>query len=76
MQEKEIIALGTTKRGIGPCYIDKYSRIGIRMGEFIDEDLFLERLKETFPMKVMEYPELEGHSLLKVFLKNIKNMPK
>ena len=53
-------SIGTTKKGIGPAYIDKYSRIGIRMGEFIDEELFLERLKETFPMKVMEYPELEG----------------
>ena len=29
------------------------------MGEFIDEELFLERLKETFPMKVAEYPELK-----------------
>ena len=29
------------------------------MGEFVDEELFLERLKETFPMKVMEYPELK-----------------
>ena len=52
-------SIGTTKRGIGPAYTDKYSRIGIRMGEFVDEELFLERLKETFPMKVMEYPELK-----------------
>jgi adenylosuccinate synthase len=28
------------------------------MGEFVDEELFLERLKETFPMKIKEYPEL------------------
>lgn len=46
------------------------------MGEFIDEDLFLERLKETFPMKVMEYPELEGQFTVESILKNIKNMPK
>ena len=52
-------SIGTTKRGIGPTYIDKYSRIGIRMGEFVDEEIFLERLKETFSMKVMEYPELK-----------------
>ena len=52
-------SIGTTKRGIGPAYVDKYSRIGIRMGEFVDEELFLERLKETFPMKVAEYPELK-----------------
>ena len=27
----------------------------------VDEELFLERLKETFPMKVAEYPELKRH---------------
>ena len=52
-------SIGTTKKGIGPAYTDKYSRIGIRMGDFIDEELFLEKLNETFPMKVMEYPELK-----------------
>ena len=51
-------SIGTTKKGIGPAYTDKYSRIGIRMGEFVDEELFLERLQETFPMKVEEYNEL------------------
>ena len=25
--------IGTTKRGIGPCYADKYSRLGLRMGD-------------------------------------------
>ena len=44
-----IKVLELQKRGIGPAYVDKYSRIGIRMGEFIDEELFLERLKENFP---------------------------
>ena len=38
--------IGTTKRGIGPCYCDKFERSGIRVGEFIS-DAFLERLKEN-----------------------------
>ena len=29
-------------KGIGPTYVDKYERVGIRMGEFIDEELFKE----------------------------------
>ena len=37
--------IGTTKKGIGPTYVDKYERVGIRMGEFIDEELFKERLE-------------------------------
>ena len=43
-------AIGTTGRGIGPCYEDKVSRRGIRLGEMIDEQHFTERLRE-----VMEY---------------------
>ena len=43
-------AIGTTGRGIGPCYEDKVSRRGIRLGEMIDEKHFTERLRE-----VMEY---------------------
>ncbi len=50
--------IGTTKKGIGPCYVDKYARIGIRMGEFVDEALFYERLKEVLALKKREYPEL------------------
>lgn len=52
-------SIGTTKKGIGPAYVDKYARIGIRIGEFINEELFLERLKEVLPIKKSEYPELE-----------------
>lgn len=52
-------SIGTTKKGIGPTYVDKYARIGIRMGEFINEELFLRRLKEVVPLKMQEYPELQ-----------------
>ena len=51
--------IGTTKKGIGPTYVDKYARIGIRMGEFINEKLFKERLEEVLPLKKREYPELD-----------------
>ncbi|MDF2699113.1 MAG: adenylosuccinate synthetase [Haloplasmataceae bacterium] len=37
--------VGTTKKGIGPAYTDKYARTGIRMGEFIDKETFAEKLK-------------------------------
>ncbi|MFT5599326.1 MAG: adenylosuccinate synthase [Chitinophagales bacterium] len=43
-------AIGTTGRGIGPCYEDKVARRGIRLGEMMDEELFTKRLKE-----VLEY---------------------
>jgi len=50
--------IGTTKKGIGPTYVDKYARIGIRVGEFIDEALFKERLEEVLPLKKKEFPEI------------------
>jgi len=31
---KGVNLIGTTKRGIGPCYSDKMSRVGIRAGDF------------------------------------------
>jgi len=40
-------AIGTTGRGIGPCYEDKVSRRGIRLGEMLDEAHFTERLREV-----------------------------
>lgn len=51
-------SIGTTKKGIGPAYVDKYARIGIRMGEFVDEALFHTRLEEVLALKKKEYPEL------------------
>lgn len=37
-------SIGTTKRGIGPCYQDKMARIGLRMQDMLDEDVFREKL--------------------------------
>lgn len=37
--------IGTTKRGIGPCYCDKFERSGIRMGDFINLKEFRKLLK-------------------------------
>lgn len=51
--------IGTTKKGIGPAYVDKYARLGIRMCEFIDEELFETRLNEVKAVKNREYLELE-----------------
>ena len=37
--------IGTTKGGIGPCYMDKVARTGIRMCDLIDPEVFAEKLK-------------------------------
>lgn len=43
--------IGTTKRGIGPCYIDKDDRIGIRVCDLMDEDEFCIKLKANLEIK-------------------------
>lgn len=48
---KEGSKIGTTGRGIGPCYADKMSRIGIRVSELINPDLFSKRLAEVLALK-------------------------
>ena len=43
--------IGTTKRGIGPCYADKYSRFGLRMGDLLDFESFKTKLKHALEQK-------------------------
>lgn len=43
--------IGTTGRGIGPCYMDKVGRIGIKAGDLRDEVLFREKLKAAIDEK-------------------------
>jgi len=44
-------AIGTTGRGIGPAYVDKAARVGIRAGELLDPEALLPRLKEVVAHK-------------------------
>lgn len=47
-------AIGTTGRGIGPCYADKANRIGIRLSELTNPSLFEKRLRFTLSIKNQE----------------------
>ena len=43
--------IGTTGRGIGPCYEDKVVRCGIKVGDLLDWDLFEEKVRENVKEK-------------------------
>ena len=43
--------IGTTKNGIGPCYADKYNRIGLRVCDLKDPEVFRTRLKTILEKK-------------------------
>ena len=44
-------AIGTTKRGIGPCYADKCDRIGIRFVDLLQPNVFAQKLKSNLELK-------------------------
>lgn len=44
-------SIGTTKRGIGPCYADKIERCGIRMCDLIDKEELIKKVKANLELK-------------------------
>jgi len=51
-EKKGFFAAGTTKRGIGPCYADKAARFGIRFAEFLDPEIFRQKLRTMHQLKL------------------------
>jgi adenylosuccinate synthase len=49
--------IGTTGRGIGPAYVDKMARVGIRIGDLSSPGLFRERLSQNLAEKRAQFPE-------------------
>ena len=43
--------IGTTNKGIGPAYMDKAARVGIRIADLLDKDIFAERLRVNLEEK-------------------------
>jgi len=43
--------IGTTRRGIGPAYLDKIARVGIRVSDLIDPEIFKEKLATVLEEK-------------------------
>jgi len=71
------LQIGTTRRGIGPCYADKAMRLGIRVQDLLDakilrqkievalaeKNLWLERVYGEQPLELEELADtLEGHA--------------
>lgn len=54
-------AIGTTGRGIGPCYADRALRIGIRVAELIRPEILRSRLEEVVAIKNAELKQIFNH---------------
>jgi adenylosuccinate synthase len=65
--------IGTTGRGIGPCYIDKYARKGIRIVDLLNRKVLEEKIRENLKeknnllKKVYEHAELNVEEIIKQY---------
>lgn len=50
--------IGTTIKGIGPAYMDKAARVGIRIADLLDKEIFEERLRTNLENKNREFVKL------------------
>ena len=72
--------IGTTKRGIGPAYMDKYARVGIRIADLLDEEVFREKLalnlaeKNNLLQKVYETEGFDFDIVLEKYLTYAKRI--
>ena len=63
------LQIGTTRRGIGPCYADKAARLGIRMQDLLDEKILRKKIYAALePKRLMlrpfaKDPELDLHTM-------------
>ena len=57
-------AIGTTGRGVGPAYVDKTSRAGIRLGDLLDWEVLVPRLERTLADKNTLFTKIYGREAL------------
>lgn len=62
--------IGTTKKGIGPAYVDKYKRCGIRIADLLDEELFRKKIEQNLAEKNELFEKIynvEGFTVDEIF---------
>lgn len=57
-------ALGTTGRGVGPAYVDKTARMGLRVGDLLDWEALVPRLERTLAFKNSLLTKIYGAAAL------------
>jgi adenylosuccinate synthase len=68
------LEIGTTRRGIGPCYADKAARLGIRMQDLLDEKILRKKIYAAMDPKRLQLrpfekdPELDLHTMTEEYL--------
>lgn len=82
IQESGENKIGTTGRGIGPCYIDKYARKGIKIVDLLNRKALEEKIrknieeKNTILKKVYDKEELKVEEIITQYLEFDKKIDK
>jgi adenylosuccinate synthase len=69
------LKIGTTRRGIGPCYADKAARLGIRVQDLLDERILKKKIVAALEPKQLslrpysKHPELDLHTMTEEYVK-------
>jgi adenylosuccinate synthase len=63
-ESRGVEKIGTVMRGIGPAYVDKYSRVGIRMADLLDVDQFRAKLASVLTQKNRMITQIYGQQPL------------
>ncbi len=66
MREKGSAKIGTTGRGIGPAYIDKVMRVGIKIVDLLDRDILAKKLKTNIEEKNEIITKIYGETKIDV----------
>ncbi len=66
VREQTTEKIGTTGRGIGPAYIDKFMRVGIRLVDLLDRDVFVRKLRRNIEEKNQLLQKIYGNPELDV----------
>jgi len=66
IREAGTAKIGTTGRGIGPSYIDKFTRIGIRIVDLLDRDLLATKIKTNIEEKNQILTKIYGETKIDV----------
>ena len=59
-QKRGLYKIGTTKRGVGPAYVDKYARRGIRVCDLFQPKQFAEKVEQALDFHNCIFSELFG----------------
>ncbi len=77
-REKMKTKIGTTRRGIGPSYGDKYDRVGIRMADYLEDDTFRKLLSRNLKEKAVFIEKFKSTGALKkeILMERARILPK